>query len=450
MALVTAALVLQVARHRANWVHKRLRVSAGNSDSRAARGREASRMGRLAFALAVIFVGCSAPVAPVPSDAPAATPAAVAVSPDLCPDGTPTVPTRFRADPGIACRTAVPQPPPAPVDPPVAIPMPQVALKSGPFASGATPVAHRVAVSELPSNAAGDFAFGLMQFLDRARSTPGAPNSVDDNEWNYRIWPGAFQKVARAVSAAKPGLGRFFHLESTRVDAVWAIPGLAWPNMPGVPLQGLQYADVTVEFRDHAEVAPAEGELWYTWHLRLPTAGTSVYGVADGYDGATMKTWQGLGPSWTAARLESEASSSVAQYLWSESYAKGGNPQFGQARETTPFWRTRIAALNGMNALLGAGRLTERRFENVSARLTGFQPMTVFGAGVVTVTVDGRLVETLDGRTARVNFSEPIKFFRFGANTFAPASWTAVDAYQDGEWVSGGDLALGDLQTQFG
>jgi hypothetical protein len=205
-----------------------------------------------------------------------------------------------------------------------------------------------------------------------------------------------------------------------------------------------------VEFRDHAEVAPAEGELWYTWHLRVPTAGTSLSAIADGYDGVTMKTWQGMGPSWKAALLESEASSWVANYLWNESYAKGGNPQFAQGRETTPFWRSRVAALNGLNVLLGAGRLTERRFENVSVRINAFQPMTVFGAGIVTATVDGRLVETLDGRTARVDFSQPMKFFRWGGNPFNQASWSAVDAFEDGEWVSGGDLALDQLQFSFG
>jgi len=344
----------------------------------------------------------------------------------------------------------VPQPPPVPVDLPPLVPMPQVALKTGPITAGASPVAQRVSASDFPSYALTDFGVSLMQFLDRTRIGPGMSNSVDDNEWNSRVWPGAFQKVARAVSAAKPGLGRFFHLESTRIDALYAIPGPKLPNMPGVPLAGNQFADITVEFRDHAEVAPAEGELWYTWHLRVPTAGTSLSAIADGYDGVTMKTWQGLGPSWKAALLESEASSWVANYLWNESYVKGGNPQFAQGRDTTPFWRSRVAALNGLNALLGAGRLTERRFENVSVRINAFQPMTVFGAGIVSATVDGRLVEMLDGRTARVDFSQPMKFFRWGGNPFNQASWSAVDSFEDGEWVSGGDLALDQLQFAFG
>ncbi len=409
-------------------------------------------MRQLAFALAVLLVGCSAPVAPaaVPLATPTAPAVAVAASPDVCPDGTPTVPTRFRADPAIACRTPVPQPPPVPVDLPPLVPMPQVALKTGPITAGASPVAQRVSASDFPSYALTDFGVSLMQFLDRTRIGPGMSNSVDDNEWNSRVWPGAFQKVARAVSAAKPGLGRFFHLESTRIDALYAIPGPKLPNMPGVPLAGNQFADITVEFRDHAEVAPAEGELWYTWHLRVPTAGTSLSAIADGYDGVTMKTWQGLGPSWKAALLESEASSWVANYLWNESYVKGGNPQFAQGRDTTPFWRSRVAALNGLNALLGAGRLTERRFENVSVRINAFQPMTVFGAGIVSATVDGRLVEMLDGRTARVDFSQPMKFFRWGGNPFNQASWSAVDSFEDGEWVSGGDLALDQLQFAFG
>ena len=119
-------------------------------------------------------------------------------------------------------------------------------------------------------------------------------------------------------------------------------------------------------------------------------------------------------------------------------------------KDTTPFWHSRVAALNGMNALLRDGRLTERRFENVVVRIDAFDPMTAFGGGIVSATVTGRLVETLDGRTVRTSFGEPMKFFRFGASQVQLSGWTAVDAFEDGEWVSGGDLALDKLETFHG
>ena len=43
-----------------------------------------------------------------------------------------------------------------------------------------------------------------------------------------------------------------------------------------------------------------------------------------------------------------------------------------------------------------------------------------------------------------------MKFFRFGASQVQLSGWTAVDAFQDGEWVSGGDLALDKLETFHG
>jgi hypothetical protein len=320
--------------------------------------------------------------------------------------------------------------------------MPQVALRPNVFVVGALPTLRRAATPELPSqDAIRDWGRRLLDRLDNFRSVPPYDRigPVSDDEWNGVIWPGPFQKIVRAAVAAKPAQGRFFHLESARIDAGYALP---W--------NGLQFVDATIAFRDHAEEPPAEGELWYTWHVRLPTTtGGYVFSVADGYD-ASARAFPRAHPTWTASALEQEATSAVAGYLWNESYVPGGNPQLSNVRDTTPFWHSRIEALNQLNALFSDGRLTERRFENVSVRIERFDPLTYFGGGVVTATIAGRLVEAVPDKTHVETFTQPMKFFRFGSSGVGISGWTAVDAQQDGAWVSGGNLALDKLETTHG
>ena len=413
-----------------------------------------------ALLLALVVTGCHAAApAAVGSAAPSTTPepevnAAASVT-ETCPDGSMPIPTRFRENtPWLdADGCSAPRPSPVPYVPPPMAPMPDVALRSAAFTASAPPVAQRVAASQLPSYATDGFGPSLMDLLDRARGGgvyASKGGIASDDEWNMRIWPGPFQEIARRVAATKPPAGRFFHFESLTVDALYALPWAALPSFPGVPTNGFQFVDVTITFRDHAETPPAEGELWYTWHLRLPTAGTSVFAIADGYDGVSAKTWMATDAYWSRSRLENEAKSAVAGYLWSESFVDGGGSVGPGASDTTPFWHERIAALNDLNALHMAGRLPDRHFEDVSVRVDAFTPMTVFGGGVVLATIAGRLVETIDGKTRVVPFTQPMKFFRFGASPIALSGWTAVDAQQDGAWVSGGNLALDKLQTAHG
>ncbi len=60
-----------------------------------------------------------------------------------------------------------------------------------------------------------------------------------------------------------------------------------------------------------------------------------------------------------------------------------------------------------------------------------FDPLTYFGAGVVTVTVRGTLIGC---KTFRESFTEPVKFFRVASSSSNLNGWSAVDAFQDGAW----------------
>jgi hypothetical protein len=389
-------------------------------------------MRRLALLLVVLFAACTpAVVAPSPTPAPTVEPTASA---------TPIV-------------TTAPATQPAPVvdKQSIQVPMPEVALSSQSFPIGTTPLPQRIPLSQVNANIVNGFAQNLTSFLDAARgggNPKGNGGPLSDDLWNMRMYPGAFQTLARQVVAAKDPAGRFFYSDSFTIDAAWALPWTA-PTGNG-SASAMQFIDVTMKFRDHAETPPADGELSYTWHLRLPTQGQGVYAIADGYDDVHAKTWMNTATYWDRPRLEREATSALAGYLWNESYVKGGNQQFANVQDTTPFWHSRIEALNDLNVLFNAGRLTERHFENARVSIEGFEPLTVYGGGIVSITVSGRLVETLDGKTRRVDFSQPMKFFRFGASPIALSGWTAIDSFEDGAWVSGGNLALAQLSTVHG
>jgi len=390
-------------------------------------------MRRLALLFVVVFAAC--------------TPAAVAPSPTPAPTVEPTA----SASPVATTAPVATQPAPVVDKQSIQVPMPEVALSSQSFPMGTAPVPQRISVSQVNPNVVNGFAQGLMQFLDIARGGGNYKSGVGpnpDDYWNSRIYPGDFQKLVRQVAAAKDPAGRFFYSDAFTIDAAWALPWTA-PTGNG-SASAMQFIDVTMKFRDHAETPPAEGELWYTWHLRLPWQGQSVYAIADGYDDVHAKTWMNTTTYWDRPRLEREATSALAGYLWNESYVKGGNQQFANVQDTTPFWHSRIEALNDLNALFNAGRLTERRFENAKVSIDGFEPLTVYGGGIVSITVSGRLLETLDGKTRRIDFSQPMKFFRFGASPVALSGWTAIDSFEDGAWVSGGNLALAQLSTAHG
>ncbi len=244
---------------------------------------------------------------------------------------------------------------------------------------------------------------------------------MSDGEWNSQIWPGPFQKMARVAVTAKPAPGRFLHLESARVDAGYALP---W--------NGLQFVDATIVFNDHAENSPAEGELSYTWHVRLPTTtGGGMFAIADGYE--ATGPYPRTDTYWTASALEQEATSAVAGYLWGESFTSpAGTSSSRTCAIRRPFWHARFEALKQLNTLYVAGTLTARRFENVTARIDRFDPLTYFGGGVVTATIGGRLVETVSGKTHTEPFTQAMRFFRFGSSGAGISGWTAVDAQQDG------------------
>jgi hypothetical protein len=258
----------------------------------------------------------------------------------------------------------------------------------------------------------------------------------------------------------QPGVDPELDLRNTFTDqrvAQVVVKSLAGPDITGVPaltLTGWQldgalmrawgtpaYVDVTIRVHDKG---PYEDRA-LSWRMRLQPIGF-WHRVIDLYDASSGSWLIGEAPRYTALELDAELRWAAEAYLGNESFSsfRPSNAAIGGA--DTAFSRVRTEALNALNGRVAAGALAERYFENVTARIERFEPAWFGGDGVVTVTLRGRLVETIaGGKQVTSDFTQRLKFLR----TFD--FWTAVDAQeQDGSWDSGGNLALAEVARPHG
>jgi hypothetical protein len=184
--------------------------------------------------------------------------------------------------------------------------------------------------------------------------------------------------------------------------------------------------------------------------VRVRISVASSWRIIDVYDPTAGRWLAGDTPRYSPLVLEDEVTSAVALYLQNESYLYGAPVPSASRPPTTEFWKARVAALVELNELYQKGALRDRHFENVTVRITRFDPATFLGDGIVTVSVTGKLVEIdANGKRRVVPFTQPLRFLRtFGGEG---SSWVAVDAQEpDGTWDSGGVLALSEIDRTFG
>ena len=172
--------------------------------------------------------------------------------------------------------------------------------------------------------------------------------------------------------------------------------------------------------------------------------------IIDAFDVTAGRWLIGDLPRFSPFVLENEVTEAVSQYLWSESYLSGAPVPGAPRPPVTAFWKARIAALNELAALYDSGKIRDRHFDDVAARIVRFDPATFFGDGVLEVAVTGKLVEVNgDGKKRVVPFTQHLRFLRSYAD--GVSFWTAADAQEpDGSWDSGGILALGEIDRSFG
>lgn len=275
----------------------------------------------------------------------------------------------------------------------------------------------------------GEWSKNLVAMLERRRHPqPGVDPEPDLR--NMFAEPRVAQVVVRSLAGAN------ITGQPELVLTDWRLNGgvmRAW----GSPA----FADVTVRAHDHG---PTE-DVALSWRMRVQPIGF-WYRVIDLFDPASGTWMIGEGPRYSAVELEAELRWAAQAYLGNESYSsfRPSNGNFGGA--DTAFSRARTKAIDELNRRFATGALTERSFENVTARIERFEPAWFGGDGVVTVMLSGRLVETVaGGQRVTSDFTQRLKFLR----TFD--FWTAVDAQEDdGSWDSGGNLALAEVARPHG
>jgi hypothetical protein len=288
-----------------------------------------------------------------------------------------------------------------------------------------------------------------LEALDKYRSDPTLPsNRALFDSMNA---PGPYAELVRQSLA--PWFGpsgtepqkRTFELGQLTIQHMYAKP---WGRVA--------YIDATLTYVDR--ITAADGKTSAIQHVqqgRYVDQGRGFYKVIDGYDPMVTRWVDGEQPRWSALALEAEAPQSVGYFLQRESWVPGetfahGAPP-GQRFLLTVFDNAWNDALVKLDASYTKGEFTTRRFDDVSVRLSRFEPATFLGDGIVTVIVSAQLVTTASGAAARsTSVTRTLRFYRItrdGLNAF----WQAVDEQDpSGAWLSGGELALAEIDQDRG
>ena len=108
-------------------------------------------------------------------------------------------------------------------------------------------------------------------------------------------------------------------------------------------------------------------------------------------------------------------------------------------------------SLDKLDASYAKKEFTTRRFEDLTVRISRFEPATFLGDGVVTVVVNGRLVTAASSGPERsTSVTRTLRFYRITRDGLG-ASWQIVDEQgANGAWLSGGNLELAEIDQDRG
>jgi hypothetical protein len=286
-----------------------------------------------------------------------------------------------------------------------------------------------------------------LQALDKYRSDPSEQNRAVFDSMHA---PGPYTEFIRQSLApwyGPPGVAA--------PKRTFEIGQLAIQHMYAKPWGRVAYIDAALTYTDR--IMAADGTTSAVQHVqqgRYVNQGQGFYKVIDGYDAVVSRWVDGDQPRWSALALEAEAPLAIGYFLQRESYVPGepyahGAPP-GQRFLIAPFDKARNDALLALDASYAKGEFTSRRFADVSVRVSRFEPATFLGDGVVTVVVSGQLVTAVGAAQRTIPVTRTLRFYRItrdGLNAF----WLVVDEQgSNGEWLSGGDLALAEIDQDRG
>jgi hypothetical protein len=205
---------------------------------------------------------------------------------------------------------------------------------------------------------------------------------------------------------------------------------------------GLLLVEGTLVFDD--EVGTPESH-WYephSWTIRGLGQSGSVF-IVDG-----TETGGTLAPvvAFDIHGLDGEVARQVVNHLAEEQASPGGGRPMSPYNGTA-YWDARKAALDQLFSLAERGTLTDRHFEGITAQVTEFAPTSYLGDGIVTVHLQGTLIEVMRG----VRHSYPVdELARFQRTASAQPMWLAVDGNDGSGWLMHGDYSAAPISLVHG
>jgi hypothetical protein len=289
------------------------------------------------------------------------------------------------------------------------------------------------------------FLEGLDQY--RTDSTKGGNRALFDSLYA----PGPYAELIRQSLArwqgppANPGDQHKFELGQLTIQHMYAKP---WGRVA--------YIDATLTYVDRITAADGKtSSVQIAQQARFVNQGHGMYKVIDGYD-PTLGRWvDGEQPRWSALALEAEAPNQMWWFFQRESYVPGeqyphATPQGGRFLITAfdNFWND---SLGKLDASYAKKEFVNRRFEDLTARISLFEPATFLGDGIVTVVVNGRLVTAAATGPERSSpITRTLRFYRITRDGLN-ANWQVVDEQgTNGASLSGGYLELAEIDQDRG
>ena len=395
-----------------------------------------TRLAALALALFVVSA-CAAPMT-VPGETRSPAPT---VAPTVAPTSTATPATPVEPTPNRTSEP-VPTPPPQASAPPV-----RIVSQSFTLAPATTLIEVVGRYRTDTETSLRSWVPAYLQALDKYRNDPNEQNRAAFDSMHA---PGPYTEFIRQSLApwyGPPGVAapkRTFEIGQLSIQHMYAKP---WGRVA--------YIDAALTYTDR--ITAADGTTSAVQHMqqgRYVNQGQGFYKVIDGYDAVVSRWVDGEQPRWSALALEAEAPLAIGYFLQRESYVPGepyahGTPP-GQRFLISPFDKARNDALLALDASYSKGEFTSRRFADVSVRVSRFEPATFLGDGVVTVVFSGQLVTAVGATERSTPVTRTLRFYRItrdGLNAF----WLVVDEQgPSGDWLSGGDLALAEIDQDRG
>jgi hypothetical protein len=287
----------------------------------------------------------------------------------------------------------------------------------------------------------------LLDGLDKVRVSPSELSSRAFLDTLYA--PGPYAELIRqslsSMSPASQGEQHKLELGQLTIQHMYAKP---WGRVA--------YIDATLSYVDRITAADGKTRsIQLTQQARFVNQGHGFYKVIDGYD-PTLGRWiDGEQPRWSALALEAEAPNQMWWFFQRESYVPGEQyphaaPQGGRFL-VTAFDNAWNDSLGKLDASYAKKEFTTRRFDDLTVRISRFEPATFLGDGIVTAVVNGRIVTAASGGPERsTSVTRTLRFYRITRDGLN-ANWQVVDEQgTNGAWLSGGNLELAEIDQDRG